>query len=77
MKQRLRSRSTKRRSRISTGGFERAGTETETLALQSAVNLLNEREKRTRLAHELAKIDPKEEREFAEPGLGDRSWPEY
>ena len=46
-------------------------------ALQSAVNLLNEREKRTGLARELAKIDPKEERELAEQGLGDHAWPEY
>lgn len=46
-------------------------------ALQSAVNLLSEREKRTRLARELAKIDPREEKEMAEQGLGDRSWPEY
>jgi Arc/MetJ-type ribon-helix-helix transcriptional regulator len=46
-------------------------------ALQSAVNLLSEREKRTRLARELSKIDPREERELAEQGLGDRSWPEY
>ena len=46
-------------------------------ALQSAVNLLSEREKRTRLARELAKIDPKEERLLAEQGLGDHAWPEY
>ena len=46
-------------------------------ALQSAMNLLSEREKRTRLASELAKIDPKEEKRLAEQGLGDRSWPEY
>jgi mRNA interferase MazF len=38
-------------------------------ALQSAVNLLSMREKRTRLARELAKIDPKEERQLAEHGL--------
>ena len=37
-------------------------------ALQSAVNLLCEREKRTRLARELAKIDPKEETRLAEQG---------
>jgi hypothetical protein len=41
------------------------------------VNLLSEREKRTRLARELAKIDPKEERQMAEQGLGDGAWPEY
>jgi Arc/MetJ-type ribon-helix-helix transcriptional regulator len=46
-------------------------------ALQSAVNLLSEREKRTRLARELAKIDPKEEMRLAEQGLGDHAWPEY
>jgi len=45
-------------------------------ALQSAVDLLTEREKRTRLARELAKLDPHEERQLAEQGLGD-SWPEY
>jgi Arc/MetJ-type ribon-helix-helix transcriptional regulator len=46
-------------------------------ALQSAVNLLSEREKRTRLAREIAKLDPKEEKQLAEQGLGDRAWPEY
>ena len=46
-------------------------------ALQSAVDLLSEREKRTRLARELAKIDPKEEMQLAEQGLGDQAWPEY
>ena len=46
-------------------------------ALQSAVNLLSEREKRTRLARELAKIDPQEEKHLAEQGLGDSVWPEY
>jgi Arc/MetJ-type ribon-helix-helix transcriptional regulator len=46
-------------------------------ALQSAVNLLSEREKRTRLARELAKIDPREEMQLAEQGLGDQAWPEY
>lgn len=46
-------------------------------ALQSAVNLLNEREKRTRLVRELAKIDPLEEKQLAGEGLGDRAWPEY
>ena len=44
-------------------------------ALQSAVNLLSERERRTRLARELAKIDSKEEKRLAEEGLGDRAWP--
>lgn len=46
-------------------------------ALQSAVNLLSEREKRTRLTRELAKIDPQEEKQMAEQGLGDRAWAEY
>ena len=46
-------------------------------ALQSAVNLLSEREKRTRLVRELAKIDPVEEKQLAEQDLGDRAWPEY
>ena len=46
-------------------------------AVQSAVNLLSEREKRTRLARELAKLDPREERDLAEQGLGDYAWPEY
>jgi Arc/MetJ-type ribon-helix-helix transcriptional regulator len=40
-------------------------------ALQSAVNLLSEREKRTRLVRELARMDSKEERRLAEEGLGD------
>ena len=46
-------------------------------ALQSAVDLLAEREKRTRLARELAKLDPEEEKQMVEEGLGDASWPEY
>jgi len=46
-------------------------------ALQSAVDLLSEREKRTRLARELARIDPIEEKRMAEQGLGDGEWPEY
>ena len=46
-------------------------------ALQSAVDLLSEREKRTRLARELARINPREEKELAEQGLGDRTWPKY
>jgi hypothetical protein len=41
------------------------------------VNLLSEREKRTRLTRELAKIDPQEEKQMAEQGLGDRAWAEY
>ncbi len=46
-------------------------------ALQSAVELLVEREKRGRLARELAKLDRKQEQALAEEGLGDSSWPEY
>lgn len=46
-------------------------------ALQFAVDLLCEREKRTRLARELARIDPNEEKRLAEEGLGDGVWPEY
>jgi Arc/MetJ-type ribon-helix-helix transcriptional regulator len=46
-------------------------------ALQLAANLLSEREKRTRLVRELAKIDPQEEKQLAEQGLGDRAWAEY
>jgi Arc/MetJ-type ribon-helix-helix transcriptional regulator len=46
-------------------------------ALQSAVDLLSEREKRTRLVRELAKLDPKHEKQLAEEGLGDSAWPAY
>jgi len=46
-------------------------------ALQAAVDLLAEREKRTRLARELAKLDRREERGMAEEGLGGASWPEF
>jgi Arc/MetJ-type ribon-helix-helix transcriptional regulator len=46
-------------------------------ALHSAVNKLSEREKRTRLVRELARIDPQEEKQLAEQGLGDRAWSEY
>jgi Arc/MetJ-type ribon-helix-helix transcriptional regulator len=45
-------------------------------ALQSAVDLLSEREKRTRLTRELRKLNPKEEKQLAEEGLGD-VWAEY
>lgn len=45
-------------------------------ALQSAVNLLSERDKRARLLRELAKLDPREEKQLAEEGLGD-VWPAY
>jgi Arc/MetJ-type ribon-helix-helix transcriptional regulator len=44
-------------------------------ALQSAVDMLSEREKRSRLARELAKLDSHEEKRMAEEGLGDASWP--
>ena len=44
--------------------------------LQSAVDMLSEREKRSRLARELAKLDPQEEKRMAEEGLGDASWPQ-
>jgi Arc/MetJ-type ribon-helix-helix transcriptional regulator len=39
-------------------------------ALQSAARLLAEREKRTRLKRELAKLDPQEEQRLPEEGLG-------
>jgi Arc/MetJ-type ribon-helix-helix transcriptional regulator len=39
-------------------------------ALQSAVDLLAEREKRNRLARELAKLDRAGEQRLAEEGLG-------
>ena len=46
-------------------------------ALQSAVDLLSEREKRTRLVRELKKLNLAEEQRLAEEGLGDESWPGY
>jgi Arc/MetJ-type ribon-helix-helix transcriptional regulator len=46
-------------------------------ALQAAVDLLTEREKRSRLARELSKLDPKKEQRMADEGLGDASWPAY
>ena len=46
-------------------------------ALQAAVKLLTEREKRTRLARELSNLDTREEKRLAEEGLGDAAWPEY
>ena len=45
-------------------------------ALQSACDLLSEREKRTRLLRELEKLNPQEEKQLAEEGLGE-AWPEY
>lgn len=41
-------------------------------ALQAAVDLLSEREKRARLARELAKLDPDEEKWLAEEGLAEK-----
>lgn len=46
-------------------------------AVQAAVRLLSDREKRMRLARELSKLDRKEEKGLAEEGLGDRSWPAF
>jgi Arc/MetJ-type ribon-helix-helix transcriptional regulator len=46
-------------------------------ALQCAMDLLTEREKRTRLARELAKLDSREEKRLAEEGLDASAWPEY
>jgi Arc/MetJ-type ribon-helix-helix transcriptional regulator len=46
-------------------------------ALQSAVDLLTEREKRSRLARELKKLDRIEEQGLAEEGVGDSSWPRF
>jgi len=46
-------------------------------AVQTAVAILAEREKRNRLARELAKLDRTAEQKMAEEGLGDESWPEY
>ncbi len=45
--------------------------------IQTAVERLVEREKRLRLAREMAKLDPKDEQQLAEEGLGDPSWPAY
>ena len=38
--------------------------------LRSAVDMLSKREKRSRLARELAKLDPAAEKRMAEEGLG-------
>ena len=46
-------------------------------ALQSAMDMLSEREKRSRLARELAKLNPAAEKRMAEEGLGDSSWPGF
>ena len=46
------------------------------LALQSAAHVLSERKKRSRLARELAKLNPAAEKRMAEEGLGNSSSPE-
>ena len=46
-------------------------------AVQSALLLLTERDRRARLIRELNKVNPAEERHLAEEGLGDASWPSY
>ena len=46
-------------------------------AVQSAVTLLAERERRNRLARELAKLDTVAEQRMADESLGDVSWPQY
>ena len=46
-------------------------------AVQSALLLLTERDRRARLVRELNKVNPAEERRLAEEGLGDASWPSY
>ena len=46
-------------------------------AVQSALLLLTERDRRARLSRELNKLDPSEEQRLAEEELGDASWPRY
>lgn len=46
-------------------------------ALQSAVDLLTDREKRRRLARELGKLNKRDEQRMAEEGLGASPWPPY
>jgi Arc/MetJ-type ribon-helix-helix transcriptional regulator len=46
-------------------------------ALQSAADLLCERDRGSRLARELAKLDPTEEKALADEGFGADSWPAY
>lgn len=46
-------------------------------ALQSAVDLLAERDRRSRLARELKKLDRVEEQGLAEEGFGNASWPQF
>jgi len=44
-------------------------------ALQSAVDILAERDKQSPLAGELKKLDRGEEQRLAEEGIGDWAWP--
>ena len=46
-------------------------------ALQSALDRFSDQERRSRLARELAKLDPKKEQQLAEEGLGVDPWPAY
>lgn len=48
-------------------------------AVETAVAEKLERAQRSRLAHECAKLDPKEEKALAEEGMGSdlATWPEY
>jgi Arc/MetJ-type ribon-helix-helix transcriptional regulator len=47
-------------------------------AVQTALADMLERRKRSRLAEELAKLDPREERALADEALsGETAWPEY
>ena len=46
-------------------------------ALQAALDLLSEREKRVRFDRELGKLDRAQEQRMAEEGLGDASWPPF
>jgi len=46
-------------------------------AVQSAVSLFAERQRRSRLARELAKLDPVEERALAEEAMNSAEWPPY
>jgi Arc/MetJ-type ribon-helix-helix transcriptional regulator len=46
-------------------------------AVQAAIHLLSDGEKRTRPAREMSKLDPGEEKRMAEEGHGDASWPAF
>jgi Arc/MetJ-type ribon-helix-helix transcriptional regulator len=46
-------------------------------AVQSAVSLFAERQRRGRLALELPKLDPAEEKALAEEGMASAEWPPY